>query len=59
MRDVARDLCDTERALFTLAYQKPGLRLTHHPGRNPVQATVSPKAANISKWSVSEGGAHP
>ncbi|HEY6315875.1 MAG TPA: recombinase family protein [Streptosporangiaceae bacterium] len=54
--DVAQDLCDTEPAEVARAYQKLGLRLTYHPGRNLVQATAGPRPANVGKWSVSEGG---
>jgi site-specific DNA recombinase len=56
--DVANDLRGAEPADVAGAYRKLGLRLTYHPGRNLVQATASPKPANIGKWLVSEGGAH-
>ena len=36
----------------------PGIHL-YHPGRKLVQATVSPKPANISNWSVSEEQVEP
>ena len=57
--DLARDLCDAEPAEVARAYQKLGLRLTYHPGRNLAQATASPKPANIGKWLVSEGRVEP
>jgi hypothetical protein len=57
--DVARDLRDADPADIAPAYRKLGLRLTYYPGRNLVRATACPKATNIGKWSVSEGGLEP
>jgi site-specific DNA recombinase len=57
--DVANDLRGAQPADVAGAYRKLGLRLTYHPGRNLVQATASPKPANIGKWLVSEGGLEP
>jgi hypothetical protein len=54
--DLAKGLRDAEPADMAGAYRKPGVRLTYHPGRNLVQATASPRPANIGKWLVSEGG---
>jgi hypothetical protein len=54
--DIARDLRDADPTDTASAYRKLGLRLTYHPGRNLVQATAYPRAANIGKWFVSEGG---
>jgi site-specific DNA recombinase len=57
--DIARDLRDADPTDTASAYRKLGLRLTYHPGRNLVQATAYPRAANIGKWFVSEGGLEP
>jgi site-specific DNA recombinase len=57
--DIARNLRDADPADIASAYRRLGLRLTYHPGRKLVQATVSPKPANISKWSVSEERVEP
>jgi len=54
--DLAKGLRDAEPADMAGAYRKLGVRLTYHPGRNLVQATASPRPANIGKWLVSEGG---
>jgi hypothetical protein len=53
--DIATQLRDADPADLATAYSKLGLRLTYHPGRNLVQATATPGAANIGKWFVSEG----
>jgi site-specific DNA recombinase len=47
--DIARDLSQADPADLANAYSKLGLRLIYHPGRNLVQATASPRAANIGK----------
>ena len=57
--DMPKDLRDAEPADMAVAYRKLGLRLTYRPGRNLVQATASPRPANIGKWLVSEGGVGP
>ena len=57
--DIARGLSQADPADLANAYSKLGLRLTYHPGRNLVRATASPRAANIGKWFVSEGGLEP
>ena len=57
--DLAKGLRDAEPADMAGAYRKLGVRLTYHPGRNLVQATASPRPANIGKWLVSEGGLEP
>jgi site-specific DNA recombinase len=57
--DIAADLRDAEPSDMASTYQKLGLRLTYHPGRQLVSAEACPKPRDIGKWFVSEGGLEP